>query len=94
MEKKTGSMNMKNECVFCNINLFQKKKIIYEDLDIFIFYDKRQISSQGHILACPKIHIKNTAELNKKEHILLLQNMEKMASKVLMGINSKAKFRY
>ncbi|MCX7183365.1 MAG: histidine triad nucleotide-binding protein [Nitrosospira sp.] len=59
------------ECIFCRII---RKDIpstgVYEDADIFAFYDINPVAPV-HLLLIPKLHIISLAEIEEKHHALL-----------------------
>lgn len=78
--KKSVELNHK-KCIFCDLIANNKEKLLYEDELIAIFKDKKP-KSRIHLLACPKVHIKNVNYLTPN-HLDLLNHMEEKAISLL-----------
>lgn len=90
-----GKSLFKKDCVFCEIYLKEKKKIIHETPHTFSFHDRSKGGCYKHILVCPKKHIKNVNTI-KKEDLEIVKEIKnagkELAKKFGEGHNSRFGF--
>jgi len=71
-----------DDCAFCNIQIYNRKRILFEDEIIVIFEDINPIA-YIHLQCIPKKHIKNINSLSYL-HIPLIEHMKNQSKKYII----------